>query len=93
MCVCVSTGKEVGEDGTQGAAAPKRIKRDSTDSAKPLRVQRFGGERNTYVVFVYNTPTPSHTHTHTHGFTRLCLTQNLSMIETYFTARSFIYYL
>ncbi|XP_062845664.1 kinesin-like protein KIF18A isoform X2 [Trichomycterus rosablanca] len=37
------SGKEAGADSTQGAAAPKRIKRDSSDSTKPLRVRRFGG--------------------------------------------------
>lgn len=37
-----SNGKEIGPDATQGAAAPKRIKRDPSDTTKPLRVQRFG---------------------------------------------------
>ncbi|XP_037390265.1 kinesin-like protein KIF18A [Pygocentrus nattereri] len=36
------TGKETGLDGLQGAAAPKRIKRDLSDTSKPLRVRRFG---------------------------------------------------
>ncbi|KAK2819844.1 hypothetical protein Q7C36_021490 [Tachysurus vachellii] len=35
-------GKEIGSDVTQGAAAPKRIKRDPSDTTKPLRVRRFG---------------------------------------------------
>ncbi|XP_053347445.1 kinesin-like protein KIF18A [Clarias gariepinus] len=35
-------GKETGLDTTQGAAAPKRIKRDPSDTTKPLRVKRFG---------------------------------------------------
>ncbi|TSP90500.1 Kinesin-like protein KIF18A [Bagarius yarrelli] len=35
-------GKEIGPENTQGAAAPKRIKRDSSDTTKPLRVRRFG---------------------------------------------------
>lgn len=39
-----STEKEVGPDVTQGAAAPKRIKRDPSDTTKPLRVRRFGGK-------------------------------------------------
>ncbi|KAG7315129.1 hypothetical protein KOW79_021217 [Hemibagrus wyckioides] len=35
-------GKEIGPDVTQGAAVPKRIKRDPADTTKPLRVRRFG---------------------------------------------------
>ncbi|KAI5626212.1 kinesin-like protein KIF18A, partial [Silurus asotus] len=37
-----SIGKEIGPEATQGAAAPKRIKRDPSDTTKPLRVRRFG---------------------------------------------------
>ncbi|XP_053473057.1 kinesin-like protein KIF18A [Ictalurus furcatus] len=37
-----SNGKEIGPDATQSVAAPKRIKRDPSDTTKPLRVQRFG---------------------------------------------------
>lgn len=47
MCMFVpssSTGKEMGPDASQGAAAPKRIKRDPSDTTKPLRVRRFEGE-------------------------------------------------
>ncbi|XP_035376866.1 kinesin-like protein KIF18A [Electrophorus electricus] len=36
------TGKETGPDISQGVAAPKRIKRDPSDTSKPLRVRRFG---------------------------------------------------
>lgn len=36
-------GKEI-PDATHGAAAPKRIKRDPSDTTKPLRVRRFGGK-------------------------------------------------
>ncbi|XP_072527593.1 kinesin-like protein KIF18A [Salminus brasiliensis] len=35
-------GKETGLDSIQAAAAPKRIKRDPSDTSKPLRVRRFG---------------------------------------------------
>ncbi|XP_076854914.1 LOW QUALITY PROTEIN: kinesin-like protein KIF18A [Brachyhypopomus gauderio] len=36
------TGKETGPDFSQGVTAPKRIKRDPSDTSKPLRVRRFG---------------------------------------------------
>ncbi|XP_066513217.1 kinesin-like protein KIF18A isoform X1 [Hoplias malabaricus] len=36
-----STGKEIGLDSIQGAAAPKRIKRDPSNIIQPFRVRRF----------------------------------------------------
>ncbi|XP_022522868.2 kinesin-like protein KIF18A [Astyanax mexicanus] len=36
-------GKETSVDSVPTAAAPKRVKRDSSDTIKPLRVRRFGG--------------------------------------------------
>lgn len=45
-----SIGKDIGPDSTQGAAAPKRIRRDPPETTKPLRVQRFGGKHG----FSYN---------------------------------------
>lgn len=52
ICMLVpssSFGKEIGPDVTQGAAVPKRIKRDPADTTKPLRVRRFGGKHGLFL--------------------------------------------
>lgn len=49
MCMFVpssSFGKEITPDASQGTAAPKRIKRDPSDTTKPLRVRRFEGKHD-----------------------------------------------